>query len=113
MPTMQATGKNQQGASETYTGVALNELLKQAGVQASATTLLFAGDGGQTAEAASSAVQACADCMLSFRTRGGFSLVMPGFADRPVERRNCDHREIGAGFPVLGAGAFRRSNVPQ
>ncbi len=79
MPTTQTTNTNQQGASETYTGVALNDLLKQAGVQAGATTLVFTGDGGQTAEASLSAVQACGGCILSFRSRGGFSLVLPGF----------------------------------
>jgi hypothetical protein len=79
MPVIQIKGTNSQGASEDYTGVSLNDLLKQAGIQSGATTLVFTADGEQTSEAALSAVQACAECILSFRTRGGFSLRMPSF----------------------------------
>jgi len=81
MPVIQVKGTNSQGASEDYTGVSLNDLLKQAEVQSDAATLVFTAGGGQTSEAALSAVQACADCILSFRSRGGFSLRMPGFPD--------------------------------
>jgi DMSO/TMAO reductase YedYZ molybdopterin-dependent catalytic subunit len=79
MPVIQVKGTNSQGASEDYTGVSLNDLLKQAGVQSGAATLVFTAEGGQTSEAALSEVQACAECILSFRSRGGFSLRMPGF----------------------------------
>jgi len=79
MPVMQVQGTNSQGASEEYTGVPLNELLTQAGIQPGATTLVFTADGGQMSEAALSEVQACTQCILSFRSRGGFSLRMPGF----------------------------------
>jgi hypothetical protein len=78
-PVIQVKGTNSQGASEDYTGVSLNDLLKQAGVRSGAATLVFTAGGGQTSEAALSEVQACAECILSFRTRGGFSLRMPGF----------------------------------
>ena len=81
MPVVQVKATNSQGASENYTGVSLNGLLKQAGIQSGATTLVFTAQGGQTSEATLSAVQACAECILSFRSRGGFSLRMPGFAD--------------------------------
>jgi DMSO/TMAO reductase YedYZ molybdopterin-dependent catalytic subunit len=66
MPVIQIKGTNSQGASEDYTGVSLNDLLKQAGIQSGATTLVFTADGEQTSEAALSAVQACAECMPSF-----------------------------------------------
>jgi DMSO/TMAO reductase YedYZ molybdopterin-dependent catalytic subunit len=81
MPVIQVKATNSQGASENYTGVSLNDLLKQAGIRSGATTLVFTAQGGQTSEATLSAVQACAECILSFRSRGGFSLRMPGFAD--------------------------------
>jgi len=79
MPVIQVKGTNSQGASENYAGVSLNDLLTQAGVQPGAATLVFTAEGGQTSEAALSEVQACPECILSFRTRGGFSLRMPGF----------------------------------
>jgi DMSO/TMAO reductase YedYZ molybdopterin-dependent catalytic subunit len=81
MPTAQSSTKNQKGESSSYTGVSISALLSQAKVQAGATKLVFTGEGGATAEAEWQKVQACADCLLSFRNRGGFSLVMPGFAD--------------------------------
>ncbi len=81
MPTAEAKSANQKGETQTYSGVALNALLTQAGVKDGATTLVMAGEGGQTAEVAWSAIQACRDCIVSFRSRSGFSLVMPGFPD--------------------------------
>ncbi len=81
MPTAQATAKNSSGQESTYTGVPVNALLDQAGPQAGATTIVFTGEGGQTAQAELDKVRACSACVVSFRSRGGFSLVMPGFAD--------------------------------
>ncbi len=48
-------------------------------MQEGATTITFVADDGYEASAAWEEVQACADCIVSFRTRGGFSMVMPDF----------------------------------
>jgi tungstate transport system substrate-binding protein len=79
METMEAQSTNSQGDTETYTGVSINKLLEMAGPAADATTVVFVADDGYTAEVPLAELQACADCIVSFRTRGGFSIVMPGF----------------------------------
>ncbi len=79
MPTMEAQSTNKQGETSTYTGVLLTKLLDEAGLQPDATTVVFVADDGFTGEVALSDLQACSDCILSFRNQGGFSSVLPGF----------------------------------
>jgi DMSO/TMAO reductase YedYZ molybdopterin-dependent catalytic subunit len=77
--TIEAESTNKQGETETYTGVALNDLLGKAVPKAEATTLVLIADDGYSAEVALTEIQACDDCILSFRNQGGFSAVLPGF----------------------------------
>ena len=79
METMEAESTNKQGETSTYTGVSINKLLEMAGPAAGATAVVFVADDGYTAEATLAEVQGCADCIVSFRNQGGFSIVMPGF----------------------------------
>ena len=79
MDTASAESTNNSGETETYTGVRINDLLAQAGPKSRATTLVFVADDGSSAEVALAEVQACQDCILSFRNQGGFSTVLPGF----------------------------------
>jgi hypothetical protein len=79
METMEAQSTNKQGETSTYTGVSINKLLEMAGPAAGATTVVFVADDGFTAEVTLTEVQGCADCIVSFRDQGGFSIVMPGF----------------------------------
>jgi len=79
MDTMDAESTNKDGETSTYTGVAVNKLLDEAGVASGATTLVFVADDGYTAEVALGEIQACSDCIVSFREQGGFSTVLPGF----------------------------------
>jgi hypothetical protein len=79
MDTMEAESTNKKGETATYTGVLITDLLATAGPQGEATTLVFVAGDGSTGEAALAEVQACADCIVSFRNQGGFSIVMPGF----------------------------------
>ena len=79
MPTMDAQSTNKQGETETYTGVPLSALLALAVPKAEATTVVFVADDGYTAEISLAELLACADCIASFRTQGGFSTVLPGF----------------------------------
>jgi tungstate transport system substrate-binding protein len=82
MDTMEAESTNKQGQTETYTGVPINALLDLAGVQSDAATIVYAADDGLTSDVPLADVQACADCIVSFRNQGGFSIVMPGFSGK-------------------------------
>ena len=79
MDTMDAESTNKEGETKTYTGVPITAVLDLAGVKDGSTTVTFVGDDGYTADADLAEVQACADCIISFRNQGGFSVVMPGF----------------------------------
>ena len=79
METMEAKALNSKGVEETYTGVPINALLELAGVDPSAAKITLVADDGYTVDLELAAVQACANCILSFRSQGGFSSVMPDF----------------------------------
>jgi hypothetical protein len=79
MDTIEAESTNKKGETSTYTGVPIKALLDEAGVKADATTIVFVADDDYTAEVTLAEVQGCADCIVSFRNQGGFSIVMPGF----------------------------------
>jgi hypothetical protein len=79
METMEAESTNKQGEVSTYTGVLVNTLLEMASPADDAATVVFVADDGYTAEVALAEVQACEDCIVSFRNQGGFSIVMPDF----------------------------------
>ncbi len=79
MPTMDVQSKNKQGETSIYTGVSISVLLEMAGVRAEASKVVFTADDGSSAEAQWAEVQACQDCIISFRNKGGFSVVMPDF----------------------------------
>ncbi len=79
MDTIEAESTNKSGETSTYTGVLVTNLLDKAGVKSDASTLVFVADDGYTAEVALDEVQACQDCIVSFRNQGGFSMVLPGF----------------------------------
>ena len=79
MDTIEAQSTNKAGETSTYTGVRIGDLLSKAGPNDSATTVVFVADDGYTAEAPLADIQACADCIVSFRNQGGFSIVAPDF----------------------------------
>jgi DMSO/TMAO reductase YedYZ molybdopterin-dependent catalytic subunit len=82
MDTIEAEATNKSGETETYTGVRLTDLLSKASPKDGATTLVFVADDDYSAEADLAEIQACADCILSFRNQGGFSIVAPGFSGK-------------------------------
>ncbi len=79
METMEAQSTNKAGEVSTYTGVSIKALLDLAKPKADAKTVVFVADDGYTGEVALDEVLACADCIVSFREKGGFSTVLPGF----------------------------------
>ncbi len=79
MQTIDVEAENSKGEKETYTGVPFTALLTLAAPQSDATTLLLMADDGYTVEIPLADVQACANCIVSFRSEGGFTSRMPGF----------------------------------
>ena len=79
MDTIEAQSTNKEGETSTYTGVRISDLLSKAGPTGEATTLVFVADDGYSAEVPLADIQACADCIVSFRNQGGFSIVAPEF----------------------------------
>jgi len=82
MDTMEAESTNKSGEVDTYTGVSLQALLDLAKPKAEAQTVVYVADDGFTGEVPLADVTACADCIVSFRNKGGFSIVMPGFSGK-------------------------------
>lgn len=79
MTTMDVEATNSKGETSTYTGVSLDALLALAKPAAGATTIVFVADDGYTVEMPLADALACEQCIVSFRDKGGFSTVMPGF----------------------------------
>lgn len=79
METMNVEATNNSGDTETYTGVSINQLLEMAGPSENATTVIFVADDGYTAEISLEELLACTDCILSFRSQGGFRSLLPGY----------------------------------
>jgi DMSO/TMAO reductase YedYZ molybdopterin-dependent catalytic subunit len=79
MDTIEAESTNKEGETKTYTGVRITDLLSKAGPTGEATTLVFVADDGYSAEVPLADIEACVDCIVSFRNQGGFSIVAPGF----------------------------------
>ncbi|NBD36793.1 MAG: solute-binding protein [Chloroflexi bacterium] len=82
MDTVESERENKSGEMSIYTGVPIKALLAEAGVADDATTVVFVAEDGYTAEADLAEVQACDDCIVSFRNQGGFSIVMPGYSGK-------------------------------
>jgi DMSO/TMAO reductase YedYZ molybdopterin-dependent catalytic subunit len=79
MDAIEAESTNKEGETSTYTGVRISDLLSKAGPTGEATTLVFIADDGYSAEVPLADIEACADCIVSFRNQGGFSIIAPGF----------------------------------
>jgi len=79
MKTLDVEATNSKGEKDTYTGVLITDLLALAQPNADAATVVFVADDGFTAEVSLEELNACANCILSFRSKGGFSSVLPGF----------------------------------
>lgn len=80
MKTLDVEATNSKGELSTYTGVLLSDLLALVAPKSDATTLVLVADDGFTAEVPLADVLACDKCILSFRSNGGFSSVLPDFA---------------------------------
>ena len=81
MDTIDVQYTNKSGETATNTGVRISDLLSKADPKEGATTVTFVADDGYSGEAPLADVEACAECIVSFRNQGGFSIVAPGFAN--------------------------------
>lgn len=79
MDTTEAISTNKEGEESTRTGVSVNALLDEAGVQDGATSVAFVASDGYQAELSFDEVRGCADCIVAFNDGSGFTMVMPGF----------------------------------
>ena len=79
MEAMEAEATNKSGEAKRYSGVSIKSLLDLAKPKADASTVVYVADEGSTGEVPLADVTACADCIVSLRNQGGFSIVMPGF----------------------------------
>jgi tungstate transport system substrate-binding protein len=79
MKTLDVESTNSKGEKATYTGVLLSDLIAAAEPNADANMVTFVADDGYTAEIGLDELMACADCIASFRDKGGFSTVLPGY----------------------------------
>lgn len=82
MDTMKAQRENKSGELSTYTGVSVMSVLEEAGLEDDASSVVFVAGDGYEASVSVDELQACPDCILSFRNQGGFSAVMPGFSGK-------------------------------
>ena len=73
---------NQDGEMSMYTGVLISDLLNLASPNSDASAVVFLTDDGYSAEATLEEVMSCANCIVSFREEGGFSIVMPDFSSK-------------------------------
>jgi len=69
------------GETETYTGVPVNDLLGEAGLQDDASSLVFVASDGYEAEVDLAEVQGCGDCVVAF-DGDSLRMVMPGFSGK-------------------------------
>lgn len=77
--TFTAQGKN---GPQDFTGVHLNDLLNKAGIQRSATKLVFTASDNYSSELTLTAVTSCPNAMLAFTdTPGSYTVVLP---DQPT-----------------------------
>ena len=79
MTTLDVEATNKKGEKKSFIGVLISDLLNLAKPQSDATTVTFVADDGFTAEAPLADVMNCTDCIISFRSDGGFSSVLPAF----------------------------------
>lgn len=73
------TGKD--GETETYTGVAVNDLLAEAGLGGDASTVAFVASDGYEAELPLVDLEGCGDCVVAF-DGDELRMVLPGFSGK-------------------------------
>jgi len=82
MPTATGQGKNNKGEVSAYTGVLVADLLKLAAPKAGAAVVVFKSDNAEQFEAPLADLLSCADCIVTFRSQGGLSLLLPFLSEQ-------------------------------
>ena len=79
MNVVTATLEHPKDGPTEFTGVLLNDLLAEAGVQSGATTLTLVASDGYTYDLELAVVQECSDCMITFAGEtGNYMSAIPG-----------------------------------
>ena len=113
METVTVQSTNKDGVMSDYTGVSLNALLALAGVSADATGLVFVADDGFTAEVTLAEIQACTDCIVSFRSQWRFQHRPARLPEqRAGQRCGRDPGSIRSLAAPVGAGWLGRITLP-
>ncbi|MBI9044726.1 MAG: hypothetical protein JEZ06_09585 [Anaerolineaceae bacterium] len=81
MDSLEVESENKDGEMKKYTGVLISTLLGEAKPDG-ATALVFVADDGYSAEVTMEEFDSCTDCIVSFRSNGGFSSVLPDFSTK-------------------------------
>jgi hypothetical protein len=83
MDVVTLSAEHPKNGMQEYTGVRINELLAEAGVQAGAATVVLTASDGYSFEIDLASVQECANCIVAFgETAGDYTAVMPGQASK-------------------------------
>jgi hypothetical protein len=79
MNVVTATLEHPKDGPTEFTGVLLNDLLAEAGVQSGATTLTLTASDGYTYDLELAVIQECSDCMITFAGEAGnYMSAIPG-----------------------------------
>jgi hypothetical protein len=79
MNVITATVEHPKDGPTEYTGVLLNDLLADAGVQSGATTVTLVASDGYSYDLELTVVQECSDCMIAFMGEAGdYMSAIPG-----------------------------------
>jgi DMSO/TMAO reductase YedYZ molybdopterin-dependent catalytic subunit len=81
METVEVDYTDKDGETTTYTGVPINALLEDAGVESGATTITFVASDDYSADAELTEIQACDNCIVGFDD-GSLRVVMPEFSGK-------------------------------
>lgn len=77
------TAEHPKNGPTEYSGIYLNDLLEDAGIQAGATTVVLMAGDGYSYEVDLATVQACSDCLITFTDEVGvYNAVMPGLESK-------------------------------
>jgi len=80
MPIVNANAKNAKGKVEAFSGVAIVDLLKNVVILPEAKDIGFLNSSGKRVSYSLAYIQSCPTCLLAYKNKGGFVLVVTGVA---------------------------------
>jgi hypothetical protein len=71
---------NKDGETTTFNGVPIIDVLEDAGVEPTASAVVFVGSDGYEAEVTMREIQMCGSCIVAFDDDGTLRMVLPDFS---------------------------------